>query len=79
MISQRSRIRKIGNSHGVILPADLLKEMGLNSSQDVIVSIYDGMIIISPPGPTLKELIASVPKGVFFSEVNTGKARGGEE
>lgn len=45
----RSRIRAIGNSKGVILNNQLLKEAGIDTDIDVIAYASDGMIIIAQP------------------------------
>lgn len=40
------KIRKVGNSLGVLLPADMLKEIGIKDGDSVFVSMEDGEIII---------------------------------
>ena len=40
-------IRRIGNSKGVIIPAAILSEVGLEDEADV--RIKDGALVISPP------------------------------
>ena len=75
----KSKIRKIGNSQGVILPAEILEELHMKSGSDIEVSVVDGVILISPPAPTLSQLLATVPKGAKFKEAKSGKARGKED
>jgi putative addiction module antidote len=40
------KIRKVGNSLGVLLPADMLKEIGVKDGDTVFVSVEDGEIKI---------------------------------
>jgi antitoxin MazE len=40
------KIRKVGNSLGVLLPSDMLKEIGIENGDSVFVSVVDGEIII---------------------------------
>jgi antitoxin MazE len=40
------KIRKIGNSLGVVIPSDILKEIGVKDGDTVYLSIEDGEIII---------------------------------
>jgi putative addiction module antidote len=40
------KIRKIGNSLGVLLPSDILKEIGVGNGDTVFVSVEDGEIKI---------------------------------
>lgn len=43
----QTRIVQIGNSRGVILPADMLRQMGLQQKSVVNVSMMDDTIVIS--------------------------------
>jgi antitoxin MazE len=40
------KIRKIGNSLGVLLPSDMLKEIGVENGDSVFISVEDGEIKI---------------------------------
>jgi antitoxin MazE len=40
------KIRKIGNSLGVLLPSDMLKEIGADNGDTVFISVEDGEIKI---------------------------------
>jgi antitoxin MazE len=42
----RTAIRKIGNSHGVLIPKPMLAETGLES--DVDISVEHGTIVLRP-------------------------------
>jgi antitoxin MazE len=40
------KIRKVGNSLGVLLPSDILKQIGVGEGDSVFVSVEDGEIKI---------------------------------
>ncbi|MCD8511720.1 MAG: AbrB/MazE/SpoVT family DNA-binding domain-containing protein [Bacillus sp. (in: Bacteria)] len=40
------KVTKIGNSFGITLPAELLREVGLSQGDDVQVEVKDGKIIL---------------------------------
>ncbi|WP_165352560.1 AbrB/MazE/SpoVT family DNA-binding domain-containing protein [Bacillus infantis] len=40
------KIRKIGNSMGVVIPSDFLKNMGIESGDPVYISLEDNVIKI---------------------------------
>jgi antitoxin MazE len=44
----KSAIRKMGNSHGVIIPKPLLEEIGAKVNDAVDVKVHKGKIVISP-------------------------------
>ena len=79
MAPQRMKIRKIGNSRGLILPAHILQSLHLLDGEDVDVSVEDGVIIIARPPPSLDQLVESVPEGEKFNEAKTVKAVGLED
>lgn len=41
-------LRNIGNSKGVVLPAQLLKELGVNVGDKLAVKASDGKLILEP-------------------------------
>lgn len=53
-------IRKLGNSAGVILPATLLKSLGLSVGQHLEAEEVDGKLMLTPRAKkyTLSELLA---------------------
>lgn len=56
-------IRKLGNSAGVILPAALMKDLGLAIDQGVDLSAVDGCLVIKPltkPTYKLADLVAEM-------------------
>jgi len=44
----KSAIRKMGNSHGVILPKPILEEAGIGANDPVEVNVSRGKIVITP-------------------------------
>lgn len=52
------KVTKIGNSFGITLPMELLKQVGLSQGDDVQVEVKDGKIVLRK-----KEQI-SLPEGV---------------
>jgi antitoxin MazE len=45
----KSAIRKMGNSHGVIIPKPLLAEIGAKAGDEVDLAVKNGKIVIAPP------------------------------
>jgi antitoxin MazE len=46
----KTAIRKMGNSHGVIIPKPLLAEIGAKPNEHVDMKVEDGKIVIAPVG-----------------------------
>ncbi|MPZ58857.1 MAG: AbrB/MazE/SpoVT family DNA-binding domain-containing protein [Rhizobiales bacterium] len=44
----KTAIRKLGNSHGVIIPKPLLAEIGANADDPIDIKVKKGKIIITP-------------------------------
>ena len=44
----KSAIRKMGNSHGVIIPKPLLAEIGAKAGDQVELSVQDGKVVMAP-------------------------------
>jgi antitoxin MazE len=44
----KSAIRKMGNSHGVIIPKAMLEELGAKANDPVEVKVKKGRLIIAP-------------------------------
>lgn len=42
-----TKLRKIGNSHGLIIPADVLAAAGFTSDDDLDVYTTDGALIVN--------------------------------
>lgn len=47
-IAMRSRMRRIGNSKGVILSTRVIEAAGLNASDEIIIQAIDGAVYILP-------------------------------
>lgn len=45
----KSAIRKMGNSHGVIIPKPLLAEIGARAGDEVDLAVKGGKIVMAPP------------------------------
>jgi antitoxin MazE len=44
----KSAIRKMGNSHGVIIPKPLLEEFGAKANDQVEIKVKKGKLVIAP-------------------------------
>jgi antitoxin MazE len=44
----KTAIRKMGNSHGVIIPKPLLAEVGATANDEVDMGVENGRIVIAP-------------------------------
>jgi antitoxin MazE len=47
----KTAIRKMGNSHGVIIPKPLLEEIGAKANDQVELKVSKGKIVIAPVPP----------------------------
>lgn len=61
----RIAIRRIGNSKGVILPATLLAQIGLQDEADV--SVEDGAIVLRAPAPAVRSGWAEASKALAIA------------
>ncbi len=79
-----AHIQKWGNSQGIRLPKQLLKDSGLQVGATVELLEKDGTIVIQPAEGTrgrysLADLVARIPKGERAGEEAWGKPEGREE
>jgi antitoxin MazE len=77
----KTRVQKWGNSLALRIPKSFASEVGFQKETPVEVSLSDGKLVIapvSPPKPTLKQLLAKITKDNLHSEVDTGPATGNE-
>ena len=79
-----AKIQKWGNSQGLRLTKNLLKDANLGVSDEVDVSVKEGIIIVAPARRirgryTLKELVSRIPENYQTSEIEWGEAVGKEE
>ena len=42
-----TQLKKIGNSRGIIIPAGILKTLGIHESEELMIRIEDNQIIVS--------------------------------
>lgn len=66
----QTKIQKWGNSQGLRVPKDLLKEIDLELGNTVNVSVLNNAIVIrkleEQKTPSLKELLSKIPKGYKY-------------
>ena len=77
----KTRVQKWGNSLALRIPKSFASEVGFQKETPVEVSLADGKLVItpvSPPKPTLKQLLAKITKDNLHGEVETGPAAGNE-
>lgn len=70
------KLQRIGNSTGIILTADLLREAGLAQGAEVIVSAERGRVVITALDPNFDEMIAAADR--FVSDHPNALAKLGE-
>ncbi len=60
----KSAIRKMGNSHGVIIPKPLLEEIGAKANDEVDIKVKKGKLVIEPRKKKLREGWAEDSKAI---------------
>ncbi len=45
----RAPLRKVGNSSGVIIPKPILIQIGVETGDDLELSLDEGRIVLAPP------------------------------
>jgi antitoxin MazE len=78
-----TKVQRWGNSQGVRIPKSALESAHLGIGDEVVVSVRDGMIVISPArrvrgGVRLADLCRRMPRGRRFSELDWGAPTGKE-
>lgn len=74
-------VQKWGNSLAVRIPKSFAAEVGIDSESQVNISLEKGRLVMAPtekPRYSLRQLLSKVSSDNIHSEVNTGKAVGGE-
>ena len=73
-------IRKIGNSEGIIIPRNLLEELGFSCGALVGIEIIEGQLVVKSARPkyTLEELVAQMSPENEQAEAFTGPDVGEE-
>ena len=59
MALAQKTLQRIGNSTGLVLPADLLKDAGLERDDEVLLHAEPGRIIITRLDPHFDDLVAA--------------------
>lgn len=77
----QSQVKKWGNSQGLRLTLELLRQANLAVGDEVEISVEDQRIIItkSRRRPDLADLLARMPEDYLVSEVDFGPPVGLEE
>jgi len=78
-----TKVQKWGNSQGLRLPKQVLKDARISIGDDVDVTARDGVIVIAPVRrvrgkQSLQELVAGIPKNYEPEEIDWGKPVGRE-
>lgn len=58
------KLQRIGNSTGVILPADLLREAGLGPGDEVVIQAERGRVVITVLDPDFDDLVCAADRFV---------------
>lgn len=77
----KTRVRKWGNSLALRIPRSVAAEARLAENTPVELSLREGKLVIqpvSPPPPTLAELLRGVTEENLHGEWDTGPATGKE-
>jgi antitoxin MazE len=77
----KTTVQKWGNSYAVRIPKSFIKEVGLEYRTDVILSLEEGRLVITPVKEetiTLDELLEGVTRKNLHSAVDTGDPVGNE-
>jgi antitoxin MazE len=78
-----TKIQKWGNSQGLRIARQILKDARISIGDDVEVAVREGMIVIVPARrirgrQSLQELVARIPKNYKPYEMDWGKPVGNE-
>ncbi len=73
-------LQQWGNSQGIRIPKQLLKDIDLAVGQEVNLQVQDGTLLVYPAKKryTLQELIAKIPEDYEVEEVDWGNPQGKE-
>lgn len=77
----RASVRKWGNSLALRIPSSVAEDSRIRQGSVVELTVVRGRLVVSPlspPGYTLKELLAGITKGNRHPETDTGPAAGRE-
>lgn len=77
----KTTVQKWGNSYAVRIPKSFIKEVGLEYRTEVILSLEEGRLVITPVKEetiTLDELLEGVTRKNLHNAVDTGDPVGNE-
>ena len=78
----RLKVCKWGNSQGIRIPIEMLREISAGIGTEVEAKLVEGGIQVRPvqkiPNLSLTELLKNYPQGVRVEETDWGKPVGGE-
>jgi len=57
------KVRKVGNSHGVVLPKEVLAELGVGENDVLILTRTPQGIVLTPYDPNLAEAMKVFEEG----------------
>lgn len=60
----RKKLQRIGNSTGVVLPAELLRDAGLRPGDEVVMQAERGRLIITVLDPDFDDMVAAADRFV---------------
>jgi len=58
------KLQRVGNSTGVLLPADLLRASGMSRDEDVLVQAEEGRIVITRIDPAFDAMVTAADRFV---------------
>ncbi|HUF11063.1 MAG TPA: AbrB/MazE/SpoVT family DNA-binding domain-containing protein [Rhodothermales bacterium] len=78
-----TKIQRWGNSQGLRIPKDLLKEAGITIGEEVVISVEEGVLTVTPVSRSrgkykLEELVRGIPEDYKPHEAEWGDPAGKE-
>jgi antitoxin component of MazEF toxin-antitoxin module len=71
----KKKIQKIGNSQGLTLPLNLLREVGINLNSEVEVYADNGRVIVEPLPSVQPVALGGLWKGAKVTEEDIAEVR----
>lgn len=57
-------VRKVGNSKGLILPQEVLKQLAISEGDELSVTVVNGKVVLEPVGSDLSEQLQAARIGM---------------
>lgn len=78
-----TKIQRWGNSQGLRIPKDLLREAGIAIGEEVVISVDEGVLKVTPVSRSrgkykLEALVREIPEGYEAGEMEWGDPLGKE-